>query len=101
MNINDTRIKGTSVEGIQFFENELRDYIQKTADNIKKVESVQRSSSSFWNDEKHGEAQAQIERFLSLNNDLKSLRDLLQWIDERKKRFSEAMEILESAKRSL
>jgi len=101
MNINDTRIKGTSVEGIQFFENELRDYIQKTVTNIKSVESIQRSCSSFWNDEKYKEAQTQIESFLELKNNIQSLRELLEWIDERKKRFSEALEILGNAERSL
>lgn len=101
MDVNSKFIKGTSLEGIEYFERALQEYIQKTRVNIASVKNAQQSVGSSWNDSKYEEAKLQTEEFLAIERELTNLQDLLLWIGQRKAKFAEAMAIFEELERSI
>ena len=89
------KINGTTVDGIMSFERALREYLDNTWKNVQSVATAYDDMSGYWDDNEYRRTGERVEEFrTSMTHNLEDLEEALRWIEERRRHFQEALEIM-------
>ena len=101
MDINSSRIDGTTLEGIELFEQALEEYAGRTKKHIERVRHIGGYTNSWWKDRQQEQAKSCTDDFLCLSRELAVLDELKHELARRKRALASALEILDSIERGM